>query len=68
MNYTTNIAVSMVAITCSCFPYPAALSGAWPMGMNLGEVEMQCLLTGIFCKKVVMGEGMEKVKHNSITW
>ena len=57
-----------MAITCSCSPYPATLSGAWPMGMNLGEVEMQCLLTGIFCNMVVMGEGKDKVKHNSITW
>ena len=38
------------------------------MGMNLGEVETQCTLTGIFCKMVVMEEGKDKVKHNSITW
>jgi hypothetical protein len=37
------------------------------MGMNLGEVETQCMLTGIFCKMVVMGEGKDNVKHNNIT-
>ena len=50
-------------------PEPAPLEGLGD-GVDLREVEMQCTLTGInFCKHMVMGEGMDKVKqHSRITW
>jgi len=57
-----------LAITLGSSSCPAALPGAWAMGVDLKEVKTQYTLTGIFCKVVVMGEGKDRYRHNSITW